>query len=679
MRRKPAMDALERRELLSADTHALVPLTLSSATPMSPAALTLHVSRSGFTFHDDKVLLSLAILGPAGSSGPITMSLRAKKGRSDQIVSEKYVPSGEVMTVRLGPGNYVVEAEDPSVPGPMQMTMSMVGDANGNGRVTASDLRLMRAQMGKLSGGHTSAERAAAKADAREMAMARSNLGAVMKVQPLELTAGLDPSSNPDGNGIVTSPNVVISGQTEPGATVMLGQGKTGAFTQTTTADAQGHYQFSVSVGIGMTPFRVRSDFHGQKVTADTTITRGDVVVAWNQTMLEAIRMSMDTLGLSTRTMAMVQEATYDAVNAIDHFGSVFQVSVPASESQGASPEAAASEAAFDVLSALIPQEQSLFNVTLAESLADIPAGPALNAGIAVGDTVAAGILAWRANDGSNAQVPYEPGTAPGQWRPTPPDYTTAWGPEWGQVTPFAIPNAKLFMPGPPPALKSVAYANAVNLTKSLGAKNSTTRTPQETKIADFWSYDVLGMGPPPVLYNQITQEIALEQRNTLDQNARLFGLVGTAIGDAGIVAWDAKFTYNLWRPIMAIRDANQDGNKLTVADPNWAPMGAPGDGVRADFTPSFPAYASGHATFGAAIFTVLADFYGTDHMAFTIGSDQMPGMDQTFHSFGSAAHLNGISRIYMGVHYIFDMTAGLSSGGEVGNYEYQHVMTLNG
>ena len=159
--------------------------------------------------------------------------------------------------------------------------------------------------------------------------------------------------------------------------------------------------------------------------------------------MLDAIRATMDTLGLSTRTMAMVQAAMYDAVNAIDHFGSVYQVSVPASESQGASPEAAASEAAFDVLSSLIPQEQALYDATLAESLADIPDGPAKTAGLAVGDTVAAGILAWRANDGSNVQVPYVPGTAPGQWRPTPPDYSVAWGPEWGQVTPFAIPSAQ--------------------------------------------------------------------------------------------------------------------------------------------------------------------------------------------------------------------------------------------
>jgi membrane-associated phospholipid phosphatase len=326
----------------------------------------------------------------------------------------------------------------------------------------------------------------------------------------------------------------------------------------------------------------------------------------------------------------------------------------------------------------LIPQDQTLYDATLAESLSDIPDGPAKTVGLAVGDTVAAGILAWRVNDGSNAQVPYVPGTAPGQWRPTPPDYTVAWGPEWGQVTPFAIPSAKPFLPPPPPALNSPAYAAAVNLTKSLGALNSKTRTPRETQIAHFWSYDVLGMGPPPVLYNQITQDVALEQHNTLDQNARLFALVDVAMGDTGIVTWDAKFTYNLWRPITAIRNANLDGNKATVADPSWAPMAAPGDGVRASFTPSFPAYVSGHAAFGGALFTTLANFYGTDNLTFTIGSDQLPGVYETFNSFSAAAEENGMSRIYLGVHYIFDKTAGITEGDAIGNYDYQHVMTLN-
>jgi len=682
---RPCTEVLERRELLSADASLLGQFTMASATPSDPAAITMHVSRSEFTFHNNRVLLSLAIEAPAGSSGPVTMTMTPQKGSSERILAENNQPSGgarDVFVVSVTPGNYVVQAEMPDATGPLQFSMSLVGDANGDHKVTAQDIRLIRSLKGLKVGqpGYSLAAdpTAAGTINAEDVSLARLNLGAAMKVEPLMLTAGLDPSSNPDMNGVVTSSNVTISGQTQPGATVRLDQGDTGTFNQTTTADAQGNYHFAVSVGIGVAPFHVEADAGGQRVTADTEVTRGDVIIAWNQTMLVAIRATKDTLGLSTRTMAMVQAAMYDAVNGIDHFGSVYQVAVPAADAQGASPEAAASEAAFYVLSRLIPQEDSLYKATLAESLADIPDGAAKTAGLAVGYTVAAGIWAWRANDGSSLQVPYVPGTVPGQWRPTPPDYSVAWGPEWGQVTPFAIPSTKQFLPPPPPALNSPAYAAAVKLTESLGAKNSTTRTARETQIGNFWAYDVAGMGPPPVLYNQIAQDVALEQHNTLDQDARLFALADVAMADAGIVTWDAKYKYDLWRPITAIRDAGQDGNKATVADPSWTPLGSPGDGVRANFTPNFPAYVSGHAGFGAALFTTLADFYGTDQMTFTIGSDEEPGTYETFNSFSAAAEENGMSRIYLGIHYIFDKTAGITEGDAVGNYDYQHVMTLN-
>jgi hypothetical protein len=671
--------------MLSADASSLGQFTMASATPSEPATITMHVSRSNFTLHNRRVLLSLAILAPAGSSGPVTMTMTPQKGSSERILVENNQPSGgarDVFVVSVRPGNYVVQAEMPNATGPLRFNMSLVGDAQGDHKVTAQDVRLIRSLKGVKVGqpGYSLAAdpTAAGTITAKDLSLALHNLGAAIKVEPLMLTAGLDPSSNPDGNCVVTSANVTISGQTQPGATVRLDPGDTGTFTQTTTADGQGNYHFAVSVGIGVTPFQVQARAGGQQATAHTSVTRGDVIIAWNQTMLNAIRATDDSLGLSTRTMAMLPAAMYDAVNAIDQFGSVFQVSVPAAEARGASPEAAASEAAYDVLSSLIPQEQSMFDATLAESLANIPNGAAKTAGLAVGDTVAAGILAWRTNDGSNVQVPYVPGTAPGQWRPTPPDYSVAWGPEWGQVTPFAIPSTAQFLPPPPPALNSPAYAAALKMTESLGAKNSTTRTPGQTQIGDFWAYDVAGMGPPPVHLVQIEEDIALQQHNSLDQNARLFALAGVALGDAGIVTWDAKYKVDRWRPITAIRDANQDGNPATVADPTWTPLGSPGDGVRANFTPNFPSYVSGHSAFGGAFFSTLADFYGTDKMTFTIGSDEVPGIYKTFTSFGAASEQNAISRIYLGIHFIFDETDGIAEGDAIGNYIYQHVMTLN-
>ncbi len=284
----------------------------------------------------------------------------------------------------------------------------------------------------------------------------------------------------------------------------------------------------------------------------------------------------------------MVPAAMYDAVNAIDQFGSVFQVSVPASEAQGASPEAAASEAAYDVLSSLIPQEQPFYDATLAESLANIPmvrprppdspwGTPSPRASWPGGQTTARtsrchtsrGLL--RGSGGRLLLTTRSPGDRIGA--------------RSGR-SPSRAPRSFCRLH---PPLNSPAYAAALKMTESLGAKNSTTRTPRETQIGDFWAYDVAGMGPPPVHLLQIAQDIALQQHNTLDQNARLFALAGVAIGDAGIVTWDAKYKYDRWRPITAIRDANQDGNPATVADPTWTAAGVSRRWGQGEFHAGFP------------------------------------------------------------------------------------------
>ncbi|MBM3393796.1 MAG: vanadium-dependent haloperoxidase [Betaproteobacteria bacterium] len=152
---------------------------------------------------------------------------------------------------------------------------------------------------------------------------------------------------------------------------------------------------------------------------------------------------------------------------------------------------------------------------------------------------------------------------------------------------------------------------------KVYGAKDSALRTADQTQMGIFWAYDVGTIGPPPVLYNQITAVIAHNQQNTLEQNARLFALTNIAQADAGIATWEAKYHHDFWRPIAAIRLADTDGNDATLADPNWEPLGAPGDGIIADFTPPFPAYTSGHAAFGAAVMAMIREFYGTDEIAY--------------------------------------------------------------
>src|SRR5262249_34768826 len=158
---------------------------------------------------------------------------------------------------------------------------------------------------------------------------------------------------------------------------------------------------------------------------------------------------------------------------------------------------------------------------------------------------------------------------------------------------------------------------------------------------AMFWGYDRPGMGAPPSLYNQIVQVIAAQEHNNLVQDARLFFLVNIAQADAGISAWDCKYVDDFLPPITAIRPAGEDGNPNTAADPTCAAIGSPGGGKVPNSTPPFPAYVSGHATFGGAVFEVLKNFYGTDQMNFTIGSDELPGVMRSFTSFSQAAAEN--------------------------------------
>ena len=195
-------------------------------------------------------------------------------------------------------------------------------------------------------------------------------------------------------------------------------------------------------------------------------------------------------------------------------------------------------------------------------------------------------------------------------------------------------------------------------------ALNSTTRTPDQTQTAIFWAYDRAGMGPPPVVFNQAVSEIATQHSNTTADNARLFAMTMVAQADASIAAWNSKFVADFWRPITAIREGDTDGNPLTEADTNWIPLGAPGAGSVPDFTPPFPAYVSGHATFGGAVFTTLANFYGTDDFDFTLTSGEMPGITRSFHSFSQASEENGRSRVYMGVHWNFDDVEGRRARG---------------
>jgi hypothetical protein len=185
-------------------------------------------------------------------------------------------------------------------------------------------------------------------------------------------------------------------------------------------------------------------------------------------------------------------------------------------------------------------------------------------------------------------------------------------------------------------------------------------------------------MGTPMRMYNGILRTVAESQNSTLNDNARVFAISATAMADAGIVAWDSKFEYDFWRPISGIRRADEDGNPDTIADPDWEPLAAPGgigpDGsVIPDFTPPFPTYVSGHASFGGALFESMTNFYGTDSMDFSVTSDELPGVVRDFTSFSQANEENGRSRVYLGIHWDFDDFIARDLGGEVADYLYDN------
>jgi PAP2 superfamily/PEP-CTERM motif len=425
----------------------------------------------------------------------------------------------------------------------------------------------------------------------------------------------------------------------------------------------------------------------------------GDVITDWDTYLINAVKTdtanpatTMPGPGWSSRNMAMVTAAMSDAVDnaapALSYTPYAYSHLTPT-----ASSTAAAAQAAHDVLMNIYPAQQATLDAELNSSLSGIT-GQALTDGKALGSAVATTIINGRANDGSGTSVSYTPQPGLGHYQLQPGQ--SAWGPNWGNVTPFVLTGAQktananliasridALVPGAtslasPQFLSSPAFASAFNQVMQIGEANSPTRTQAQTDIGVFWGYDIGGMGPPPILYNQVLQTISSQQHNTLVQNARLYALANLAMADAGIVSWQAKYQYDFFRPITAAQEsaalaAMNPG--ITAVDPSWTPLGAP-NGIPGSttmpnnkpFTPPFPAFTSGHASFGGALFTMLADFYGTDDMNFTLASDNIPGVLESFTKFSDAAAQNAESRIYLGIHWQFDADIGTASGDMVGN-----------
>lgn len=401
----------------------------------------------------------------------------------------------------------------------------------------------------------------------------------------------------------------------------------------------------------------------------------GETIVEWNEIASDVLLADTQyqNPGMASRSMAMVNLAIYDAVNGIQPTHQSF-FSQPAPQ-LGASPDVAAIEAAYQVLSSIYPGQQAMLDSRRTASMSAFGDSPAKTSGILYGQQVASTILNERVNDGFDEMVPYSLTEGAGHWEPDPMNPgQEAWGPEWGSLKPFGIREVSDMMPPPMPSMTSDEYTAAFNEVKRLGSIDSTERTADQTEIALFWAYDRLGMGTPMRLYNQVLRNIATSEETDLNETARMFAMAHTSIADAGITAWDAKFEYDFWRPISGIRRADEDGNPNTVADPDWTPLAAPGgtgpDGeLINDFTPPFPTYISGHASFGGALFQSLENYFGTDEMSFQLTSDEVPGSVRSFERFSDARIENGRSRVFLGIHWDFDDTMAQGTGQLVADY----------
>ncbi len=458
------------------------------------------------------------------------------------------------------------------------------------------------------------------------------------------------------GDNLTSAGVVTLQGQAEAGAKLQFGNTQSlasnlGTFIFPNVGLADGDNLFSLTA----TDRAGNSAQTMLVVTRNGALATNDPVLEWNAVNLEAIRLDAASPPVATRGLAMVSTAIYDVVNAFEHApGFLVTGTAPAN----ASVDAAIASAAHIVLEYLFPGQKAFFDSSLTTTLSRVPDGQSETDGVAFGASIGQQIIDLRINDGADQFVDYIPGGNAGDWQPTGPMYDVALLPNWPTVDPFAMTSGDQFRPDGPPSLDSQEYADAFNEVKAIGAAVGSTRTAQETQIARFWA-DGTGTYSPPGHWNQIAGQIAAARGNSIGANARLMAELNVALADAAILAWDAKYAFNNWRPANAIQEADTDGNDQTAEDPTWTSF---------LIAPPFPDYVSGHSTFSGAAATVLTETFG-ENVAFSTSSYGLPGVMRNFTSFQQAADEASVSRIYGGIHWRFSCEDGLTAGRELGAF----------
>ena len=366
----------------------------------------------------------------------------------------------------------------------------------------------------------------------------------------------------------------------------------------------------------------------------------GDPVRYWQDVMIGSIAVPPDLAG---HFYAQVDVAMFDAVNQTS--GNRYHGYLGSLVTPGGDTRAAASQAAHDVLVAINPLQTATYDAALAASLALVPGGAAKTAGIGTGATVAAALLAKRAGDGFGAPFSYTPAGVPGRWQPTPDEMIPAQFKDLASVTPWVIASPASYRPGPPPALDSAAYTAAFDEVKALGAATGSTRTPDQTAAAIF-----LATANSP--FERTALDAAEAQGLSTLASARMFAMASVAYADAVTAVFDAKYHYDYWRPVTAIRAAGSDGNPDTAADPDWHAL---------VFTPPFPSYTSAATGTASAFNGVLEGLLGSSYHFCLDGATT-----RCWDSFADATTEFANARVWGGVHWRFDTDTSLGMGASI-------------
>jgi len=402
---------------------------------------------------------------------------------------------------------------------------------------------------------------------------------------------------------------------------------------------------------------------------AMSSVVRADAVLDWNKIAIQAVVNAGASHGSAIGFLdgAIVQAAVYDAVMA---YGGRFQPYHVQISGASGSPVAAIATAAYEVLVNRFPGQVPTLGPIYQNYLASN--GLTLNdPGVAVGHQAAAGIIALRASDGSFPpnQTPFTGKDQIGVWRPTPsylppppPTLSPALAPWLANVTPFTLTSPSQYRPGPPPPLDSKRYATAFNEIKAFGARVNSSRSLDQTDLAMFWNSNFL------VLWNAALRDIIAARGLDTQDSARLLAIASLAMADAGITAWDTKFHYVFWRPVTAVQEADNDGNPDTVGDPTWQPF---------INTPNYPEYTSGANNVTGAVTRILALFFGTDEMTFSVTTTNAasPQLTRTYKRFSDAAADVVNVRIYQGIHFRFADVIARRQGRHVAQWAFAHFL----